>query len=101
MHYDIHHEYIRLQMDILFGGAEMKTTTIRMQDKTLKRIDAMAKSFSRSRTWVINQALERYISHEEWFAHEVKSGLDEMQNGDLASPEEVSNKLQKWDINAD
>jgi predicted transcriptional regulator len=88
-------------MDILFGGSEMKTTTIRMEDKTLNRIDSMAKSLSRSRTWVINQALERYISYEEWFAHEVKSGLDEMRNGDLASPEEVSNKLQKWDINAD
>lgn len=79
----------------------MKATTIRMEDKTLDRIDSMAKSLSRSRTWIINQAIERYISYEEWFAHEVKSGLNEMQNGDLSSPEEVRNKLQKWGVNAE
>ena len=79
----------------------MKATTIRMEDKTLDRIDSMAKSLSRSRTWIINQAIERYISYEEWFAHEVKSGLNEMQNGDLSSSEEVRNKLQKWGVNAD
>lgn len=79
----------------------MKATTIRMEDKTLDRIDSMAKSLSRSRTWIINQAIERYISYEEWFAHEVKSGLNEMQNGDLSSPEEVRSKLQKWGVNAE
>lgn len=79
----------------------MKATTIRMEDKMLDRIDSMAKSLSRSRTWIINQALERYISYEDWFAHEVKSGLDEMQNEDLSSHDEVRNKLQKWGVNAD
>ena len=77
----------------------MKTTTIRMEDKTLNRIDLMAKTLSRSRTWIVNQALERYLSYEEWFANEVQSGLDEMKNGDLASPEEVKDSFQKWDVN--
>ena len=80
----------------------MKTTTIRMEDKTLNRIDSMAKSLSRSRAWIINQALERYLSYEEWFAHEVESGLDEMRNGDLATQEEVKSSLEKWGVvNAD
>jgi predicted transcriptional regulator len=88
-------------MDILFGGVDMKNTTIRMEDKTLNRIDSMAKSLSRSRTWIINQAIERYLSYEEWFALEVQSGLDEMQKGDLASQEEVNTRLEKWGVNAD
>ena len=79
----------------------MKTTTIRMEDKTLNRIDLMAKSLNRSRTWIVNQALERYLGYEEWFANEVQTGLDEMQNGDLASQEEVNNSFQKWGVNAD
>lgn len=79
----------------------MKTTTIRMEDKTLDRIDTMAKSLSRSRTWIINQAIERFLSYEEWFIREVSAGLEEMRDGDFASPEEIRAGFQKWDVNAD
>lgn len=79
----------------------MKTTTIRMEDKTLDRIDTMAQSLSRSRTWVINQAIERFLSYEEWFIREVNTALDEVRDGDLASPEEIRAGFQKWGVNAD
>jgi len=81
-------------VETLLGDPAKAKTKLGCPPK-ISRIDSMAKSLSRSRPWVINQALERYISYEEWFAHEVKSGLDEMQNGDFASHEEISNKLQK------
>ena len=79
----------------------MKTTTIRMEDETLDRIDTMAKSLSRSRTWIINQAIERFLSYEEWFIREVNAGLEEMRDGDFASPEEILSGFQKWGVNAD
>ncbi|HHO48998.1 MAG TPA: ribbon-helix-helix protein, CopG family [Desulfobacteraceae bacterium] len=79
----------------------MKTTTIRMEDETLDRIDAMAKSLSRSRTWIINQAIERFLSYEEWFIREVNAGLEEMRDGDFASPEGIRAEFQKWGVNAD
>ena len=79
----------------------MKTTTIRMDDKTLNRIDSMAKSLSRSRTWIINQAIEQFLSYEEWFVREVENGLEEMRDGDFASPEEITARFQKWGANAD
>ncbi len=41
-----------------------KTTTIRMHGATLKRVDGVARAMSRSRAWVINQAVERYIDYE-------------------------------------
>lgn len=61
----------------------------------------MAKSLSRPRTWIINQAIERFLNYEEWFVHEVETGLEEMQDGDLATPEEVTARFQKWGVNAD
>jgi len=79
----------------------MKSTTIRMEDKTLDRVDSMAKSLSRSRTWIINQAIERFLSYEEWFVHEVEAGLDEARNGDLVPQEEVTARFKKWGVNAD
>ena len=49
-----------------------KTTTVRMEGRTLKRVDGLAHAMSRSRAWVINQAVERYLDYEEWFVGEVK-----------------------------
>jgi predicted transcriptional regulator len=88
-------------MNTLHRGTDMKSTTIRMEDKMLDRVDSMAKSLSRSRTWIINQAIERFLSYEEWFVHEVEAGLDEMRNGNLAPPEEVTARFKKWGVNAD
>ena len=39
----------------------MKTTTIRIDDEMLGRVDGLAKALSRSRSWVINQAIDRYL----------------------------------------
>jgi len=88
------HEYV-------VGRKNMKSTTIRMDDRMLDRIDSMAKSLSRSRTWVISQAIERFLSYEEWFVHEVETGLDEARKGDLAAPEEPTARFKKWGVNAD
>jgi len=79
----------------------MKATTIRIEDEKLARIDSMAKSLSRSRTWVINQAIERFLNYEEWFVREVESGLEEARNGDFATQEEVAAGFAKWGVNAD
>ena len=79
----------------------MRVTTIRMEDTVLERVDSMAKSVNRSRTWVINQAVERFLSYEEWFVQEVQSGVNEVANGEIASHEKVGECFAKWDVNAD
>jgi len=79
----------------------MKTTTIRMDDTMLDRVDSMAKSLNRSRAWIISQAIERFLTYEEWFVREVEAGIAEARRGDLASPEEVTARIAKWGINAD
>ncbi len=69
-------------------GAD-KTTTIRMDTRTLKRVDGIARAMSRSRAWVINQAIERYLDYEEWFVGAVKQGLKEAEAGDLLEHQAV------------
>lgn len=78
----------------------MKATTVRIEDSTLMRIDGIAKELSRPRSWVINQALERYLEYEEWFVKEVKDGLSEVARGDVASDEEVVERFKKWGVDA-
>ena len=78
----------------------MKTTTIRMDDEMLHRVDTMAKSLNRSRSWVINQATDSFLGHEEWLVQEIKDGLAETQQGDSAPEEAVAAQFKRWGVNA-
>ena len=78
----------------------MKATTIRINNDTLGRIDGLANTLSRSRSWVINQAIERFLDYEEWFVQEVKKGLDEVERGEIATDDEVAARFRKWGVDA-
>jgi len=79
----------------------MRATTIRMEDTVLDRVDSMAKSINRSRTWVINQAVEKFFNYEEWFVQEVQDGVNEVADGELISQGKVKQRFAKWDVDAD
>ncbi len=72
-----------------------KTTTVRMEGRTLKRVDGLAHAMSRSRAWVINQAVERYLDYEEWFVGEVKLALKEAESGRLVEHETVTKRWER------
>jgi predicted transcriptional regulator len=78
----------------------MKATTIRIDDDILGRVDGLANMLSRTRSWVINQAIERFLDYEEWFVQEVSDGLKELERGDIATDDEVAAKLGKWGVDA-
>ncbi len=78
----------------------MKATTVRINDDMLERIDCLANTLSRSRSWVINQTIERFIGYEEWFVQEVKDGLKEVEQGKIATDDEVTAKFRKWGVDA-
>ena len=82
-------------------GCRMKSTTIRIDDKMLGSVDGLAtKLLSRSRSWVINQAIDRFLNYEEWYIKEVKDGLVEVERGEIAADEEVVAKFRKWGADA-
>ena len=78
----------------------MKATTIRIDDEMLGRVDGLAKTLSRSRSWVINQAINQFLDYEEWHIKEVKDGMAEVERGEIAADEEVAAKFRKWGADA-
>jgi predicted transcriptional regulator len=72
-----------------------KTTTIRMDANTLKRLDGIAQAMSRSRTWVLSQAIERYLDYEEWFVSAVSDGLKEAEKGDVLEHAAVAKRWER------
>jgi predicted transcriptional regulator len=78
----------------------MKMTTVRMDDQLFDRVDGIAKSLSRPRSFVIQQALERFVDYEEWFKAEVSEGLAEVERGEVAGDGEVERAFNKWGVDA-
>ena len=78
----------------------MKATTVRMADNLLQRVDGIAESLNRPRSWIINQALERFVNYEEWYVQEVKDGLAEVDRGEVATDKEVVGTFKKWGVDA-
>ena len=66
----------------------MKATTVRIDDDMIGRIDGLANALSRSRSWVINQAIKRFLDYEEWFVQEVKDGLREIERDEIATDDQ-------------
>jgi len=72
-----------------------------MDDELLERVDGIAKTLNRPRSWVVTQALDRFLEYEEWYIQEVRDGLAEVQRTELATAEEVKTAFKKWSVDAD
>ncbi len=67
----------------------MRTASIRLDEEKLTRLDRLAAAIDRSRSWVINQAIEQYLDHEEWFAEAVREGVAAADRGELVPHDEA------------
>lgn len=78
----------------------MKATTVRLEESMLEKIDGLAEILNRPRSWVIKQAIERFIEYEEWFVQEVNNGVQEVRGGKIATEKEVAEAFNKWGVDA-
>jgi predicted transcriptional regulator len=72
----------------------LKATSVRLDDKTLKRVGQMADAMNRPRAWLMAQAIREYVEREEWFIREVEKGLREAEAGKLMEHGAVKGKWE-------
>jgi len=75
---------------------ESSVLTLRLDSKLKNQLDRLSKSMNRSRSFVAAQAIQEYVSVNEWQVNEIKKGIAEADAGDFASEEEVQRVLKKW-----
>jgi len=76
-------------------------TTIRFDQETLGQLDGMAAALGRPRSWVVKEAVKRYLGYETWFREEVQKGLDAVAEGKTVSQEEVRNSILEMGVHVD
>lgn len=77
------------------------TMTIRLENELKDRLDQLADSTRRSKSFLAAEAIRDFIELNEWQVQEIKDSLKEADNNDFASDIDVNDTFKKWGVNAD
>jgi predicted transcriptional regulator len=76
------------------------TMTIRLEDEVKARLDKLADSTNRSKSFLAAQAIREFVDNNDWQIAEIQASLAEADAGDFASDKEVAALAKKWKVNA-
>lgn len=63
--------------------------TIRLDDETLAKLDALAADTDRSRNWLATKAIQDYVELNAWQIAQIKEGIAQADRGEFATEEEL------------
>ena len=81
--------------------AQSSTMTIRLESELKDRLDKLAQTTRRSKSFLAAEAVREYLESNDWQIQEIKTALTEADAEDFASNEEVAATFGKWGVNAD
>jgi predicted transcriptional regulator len=76
------------------------TITIRLEEEVKDRLDRLAESTHRSKSFLAAEAIREFVESNEWQIAETRAALKEANAGDFASERDVVNLASKWKVNA-
>lgn len=74
----------------------MTSFTIRVPDEVADRLNQIAQKLDRSRSYMAAQAIEDFVSREEWQLTEIEAGIAEADRGEFASDNDVARVVAKY-----
>ena len=77
----------------------MPTMTLRLDDETHERLDRLAKSTDRSKSFLAIQALTEYLEMNEWQVEEIRKTVeaaDRAPASDFVEHGQVAAWLESW-----
>jgi len=72
------------------------TLSFRTEAETRDRLDRLARSLQRDRSFLINEAVEQYLELQDWQEAQIRAGIEEADRGEFATDEEVEAVFAKW-----
>ena len=76
------------------------TMTIRLEDEVKARLDKLADSTNRSKSFLAAQAIREFVENNDWQIAEIQASLMEADAGDFATDKEMAALAKKWQVNA-
>lgn len=72
----------------------MTTITVRIDDNIKNRLEKLAKTTSRNKSYIVTHAIEDYLELNEWQIKEIKAAIKEADAGHLIDHDTI---LKKWE----
>ena len=69
------------------------TITIRTDSETADKLNALAKAMDRSRNWVVEDALKRYIAEQTWQIEGIEAAIESLDKGNGVAHDVVTAKI--------
>lgn len=76
------------------------TVTVRLEDDIKDRLDRLASSTQRSKSFLAAEAIRAFVENNEWQIAEIEAALAEADAGDFATDRDVEALASKWKVNA-
>ena len=71
--------------------------SFRIAPEKVAQLDSIAKAMDRDRSYLLNEAVETYLSEQRRFAAMVEEGRDDFRNGRTLTNEEVVQLVDEWE----
>jgi predicted transcriptional regulator len=78
-----------------------ETLSVRIDARTKKRLDVLARRSKRSKSFLAAEAITAYVESEEWQLGEIQAALAELDAGHEVSHERVAKWLNSWGKSAE
>jgi predicted transcriptional regulator len=67
-----------------------------MDEDRVAGLDKLGEFYDRDRSYLINQAVDRFLSYHQWQVEEVEKAIAEADAGEVLSEEEFEAEVKKW-----
>ena len=75
--------------------SELKTVSFRMRTDAVETLDALAETMDRDRTYLLNEAVERYLELNEYHIKLIKKGLRAAEAGNFVPQAEMKKLIAR------
>ncbi len=76
--------------------ADTTLITVRVPKDVAKRLRALAQATDRSKSYVAAQAIEEFLTLQEWQVKAIRQGIAEANAGKLIPHDEAVKRLRRW-----
>jgi predicted transcriptional regulator len=73
----------------------LKTISFRMRAEAVETLDALAEMMDRDRTYLLNEAVERYLQLNEYHIKLIEKGLRAAEKGDFVPDAEMKKLIAR------
>jgi predicted transcriptional regulator len=74
----------------------LKTVTVRIPEEKVKKLDKAAKHQRRDRSFVLNEAVDEYLSLQEYHLALIDEGIRADEAGEVIPQSEVEKMIRSW-----